>query len=218
MFKIVFITGWGIEASIGKKIEQMLNQKIILINLSKDLYKEIPANSIIIAWSLGGLFAINYCYLFPNNCAKLILLSSTPKFIKDHNWLGIEPLIAKKFSQDCNQDYENLIDEFIKLIQFPNKDLVIRKFLNEHKSNNKKDMKYFLKLLFEEDYREKYKKLTIPILHILGSLDPIIPIEIIDHLNLLNSNNVFKIIDQAGHIPFLTHTNLVKKYIEDFII
>ena len=72
-------------------------------------------------------------------------------------------------------------------------------------------------MLINADLRSIYQQINIPILHILGELDSIIPCSVAKQLKILNLNTNIKTINAAGHIPFITHSETFINHLTDFI-
>ena len=218
---IVFLAGFGFKSSIWNKfVEYFSDYQIILVELPiietdninliiNHLVNQIPAQSIVIAWSLSGLFAIDLCIRNPQQFTKLVLLSSTPRFIAAPKWSGIDCKQINKFKKMLQSNPESFFDHFIKLIQYPNHSLDLREYLYKHLVNINAEsisLVNYLDLILKSDCRDFYSRITIPILAIHGDLDVII-----------GFNNNATIIKQSGHISFLTHPQELVEHINRFL-
>lgn len=61
-------------------------------SLSAWLDSEISQPATLIGWSLGGLVATQFALDFPHKVSGLGLIASSPKFIAEGDWPGIQPL------------------------------------------------------------------------------------------------------------------------------
>jgi pimeloyl-[acyl-carrier protein] methyl ester esterase len=71
---LIDLPGHGRSANVDGGLNEWCNEII----------KILPNNPILLGWSLGGLLAINIANKI--KISQLILLASTPKFIKDNDW------------------------------------------------------------------------------------------------------------------------------------
>lgn len=169
---------------------------------------------IIVAWSLGGLFAIKFCAAHPNLCKKLILVNCLPKFVSDDTWQAIPTHIAREFAQLCRANMHHALEKFTRLVKHPTHTHAIEQHLlfeNKYHASLKRQLQF----LFAADYRSLLKKLNIPISCYFGTHDTIIPIQAAQQLKTINPNITLKIIQKAGHIPFLSHTNDFITHLKD---
>ncbi len=235
---IVLIPGWGFNKEIFIPLIEWLSTKYEIINLefpisklslrtndeilnniSKTFYNKIPDNSIIIGWSLGGLLASHFCYLFPQKCKKIINLCSTPKFVATETWNGIHGSDLNGFRNLAYRDLEKLIKKISMLVVNPIKDRkLISQIRNRMKDpiTDRKELLLYLDILIDSDIRKDYSKISSPILHIIGEKDNIVPKNIVDNFKELNQKNV-KIISESGHIPFWTHKEELFESIDTFL-
>jgi pimeloyl-[acyl-carrier protein] methyl ester esterase len=220
---IVFLPGLGFRSSIWDKIKfAFINDEVLFLdfphflNTDKksleditDYFSEkIPINSDIIAWSFSGLFAIDFCHRFPKKVRKLILISSTPRFLVSEQWPGISINSSKNFDKIANEDLAFFIRKLINNVRYPSKSHELKSYLYSHVITDPNYLIPYLQILFSEDLREKYQILHHPTLLILGKEDPIVPEKLWMAMEKLNKNLQTKIIEQSGHVSFLTHTDI----------
>jgi len=216
---LVFLPGWGFKASIWKAIShQFPYHKNLFIDLPTEtndilsaIHDQIPSHSILIAWSLSGMIATDLCLAYPDKYLKLITVSSTPIFPKDNN--------SMTFQQNALTDLPALMKHFQRLVNGKNRDVSKRNILQSHMmdSSESQTLLFYLDLLMQSDKREAYHRLNLPVLHIAGDNDYLIPIE---HYTLIKQQypqHRVKIIEQAGHIPFITHEDIFVQHVQDFI-
>lgn len=201
---IVFLPGWGFKASIWQGIgKELCGHNIIYCDLPQltkkhnrwdfigdYLAKQIPQNSIIIAWSLGGLAALYLCCLYPQICKKLILVASAPKFTA----------ITESFVTSAEKNITLTMEKFLRFVQYPNHSALIRSELKNHLVNVKQEeqsLLYYLKLMQATDLSNIAAALPQPIVQMHGEKDAVVA----------NNGNI-KLIKNAGHALFLTHPKL----------
>jgi len=219
---ILFFPGWGFRASIWDSTLKFLshfNTKVLDLprNLEVDFehqifdifHKEGRDKFIIVAWSLSGLPAIKFCHQYPHFCKKLILVNSLPRFVTTENWQAISQQVANQFLEDSQLNLEKVLDQFIRLVQYPNHSKSIKSFFKLNcidPVTHQLTLLSHLEFLFSADYRNLFASLDIPILGIFGFHDAIVPIQSASLLEKLNKKSRVKILSRTGHAPFLTHT------------
>ncbi|MFW0072639.1 MAG: alpha/beta hydrolase [Coxiella-like endosymbiont] len=226
---ILFISGWGFKASLLKESSCYFNE-FTLIDLPhlnelkldlivRHLSMNLADGSIIVGWSLGGLVAIQLASLFPEKVRKLILLSSSPRFLQDKGWKGIRRNEAIKFLNLAKSNIKCLFDYFLFLVNYPNtiahyKTLLINNLIDWQ--TNKNYLIRYLEILFRADIRELYKSIKVPILHLIGEKDPIVQFNS-EELIRLNDRTKVHLISKGGHIIFLSHGKECKEQLTRFI-
>lgn len=229
---IALLPGWGFKASIWHefiKPYQYFNKityidlpvnSLCLDHILDQLSLQILPGSTIAAWSLGGLLAIALCHRYPGRYKKLILASSTPKFVSayNENWPGISSEKALKFYRKSEINMADLLQNFLRLVEYPLHKALLRNIIKKHLIYADSiflcdHLKYYLGLLIQSDFREYYHQLSLPIYHIFGELDAIVPV--LTSEKLLISNSIIRVIPKAGHISFLTHHKIFKKYFDE---
>ncbi len=224
---VYFIPGWGFNADAVRYFNinncnffglNYFNE----INLSINYITSLMANTIkeqsyIIGWSLGGLFAINIGFLYPHKIRKIILLASQPKLLEDVHWDGISSKQINEISRIGHTNFNSLHNKFIQLVNYPNRNIVFKKYLfNNHCFFKKQSCLSLLKLIMETDLRHEYKYMNSKILHIINDKDVILH-QNINHLIKLNPNIKVATINGAGHAGFISYKNIYNKIIKDFI-
>lgn len=175
-----------------------------------------------LGWSLGGLVAMKVAELFPGSILKLVLIASSPAFVKHNNWQhAVDKQVFENFASDLHNDLKSTIVRFLSLqvrgaedsrqtlkrlrdITF-SKDLATKQALREG-----------LIMLEQTDLRSMFEDMKIPALLIGGERDTLVPYEA---LTILASNNNVKasIIEKAGHAPFLSHPDQCAEAITGFL-
>ncbi len=63
-----------------------------------ELARQLPDNTILLGWSLGGQVAMRAALDHPHKIARLVLLASTPKFVAAEDWrCGMAPADLQEF-------------------------------------------------------------------------------------------------------------------------
>ncbi len=179
------------------------------------LARSIKKHSVIIAWSLGGLFAIKIASLFPDKIRKLVLLATQPRLTSADNYSGIDSKAIEDFISMATDDFETFQKRFIGLVGFPNKRIM--KQLNAcFRLNSVENLLACLKLILLSDLRDEYSKLKTSMLYIIGQQDAVLKQDA-QCLLTLNPNAKIILIPNAGHSGFLTYPTLYRAIITNFI-
>ena len=227
---IVFLSGWGFHANIGQSIKQHFPNTILLdlplLDLSRNacdlstittyLAKHIPQQSIIIAWSMSGLFAIELCHVYREHYRQLILINSLPYFAADHHWPAISRMLIDEFIVAANQNLTALFQRFLHLTRYPSRDTQLKMLLEQHCIDpTEMQLMIYLTLLFNTDVRQQYSELSIPLTLFFATHDAIIPQEIIPHVSQLNPQAQLHIFSDAGHASFLTEQTIFSQLLQE---
>jgi len=168
----------------------------------------IPDNTVLISWSLGGLYAIQLAHQYPEKIKKLILIASTPCFTEKKDWAGINLAEQEKFRALLNLSPERISQRFLSLVSYPEPlqeslrpylDLSLN--LSSHLASDQTALDF----LFKSDLREIYKKLDLPIFYLFGEQDAIIQSSHTHQLLKLNQRASIHVIPHASHLPFISH-------------
>lgn len=226
--KIVFLPGWGVDVNIWQPIAKLFttaeflnlpyydrcDEETILTWLKHHILKD----SIIIAWSISALFIIRFISEFPQHVKKVVLVASTPRFLATNTWQGITVKMRRYFLETIFPEEIVDFDYFNKISLFPNVTQNRVKLLeacNMQRTESKHLIRY-LDLLFTLDYRDYYKNITTPTLHILGNSDAIVK-ACPQQLQMLNGSIYIRSIIDAGHTPFLSHPDEFGQIVLSFI-
>ena len=232
---IIFLSGWGFQSSIWEDITSEFSEACHCeaagrgnpafagsprLRLAMTEYNDqLPNDSILVGWSLGGMIAANLCRLFPGKFRKLITVTCNPKFVATHDWPGVEEKNFTQFYQQAEKDLPSLLKEFQRLAIGNNRDPEIRKILQTHihDAEQKELLLSHLDLLMQLDTRETYSEINIPTLHLFGDEDVLVPANCATRIKENYPHHTTHVIQGAGHIPFLTHKDEFMQQLRGFI-
>jgi pimeloyl-ACP methyl ester esterase len=225
---LVFLPGWGFKASVWETIGARfpshhvmycdlpaLNDRS-LSSVIDEIGNHLPDNAVIIGWSLGGMLGAMLCEQYIAKCRSLITVSSSPKFVSDHTWQCVSKTEAAQFTKTFTEDTDQLLKSFRKWVAFPQ--LTELGYLNQHMIDDKSLLADYLDILMNEDFRRFYQSLTLPVTHIFGGRDAILPADLLTQMRNNYSYADIQTIEGAGHAPFITHSeefiNVVNRFLE----
>lgn len=244
---LVFIHGWASQNAVWRTWTQenfAQNFRVHLIDLpgfgsspklelEKDadvnaawldaLEEALPEKFILIGWSLGGLMAQQLALRLPERTLGLICLASSPKFMRGKGWInGISPELLVDFFKALSSDSLALLKKFWKLQLQGGVGVreLMRSFvatMQENKLPSFTGLWQGLELLRDLDLRDDLARLTTPTYWLLGEFDPLVPQEIQQELLTLQPQAKIQLIENAGHTPFLTHSQETADFIRNFL-
>ena len=122
----VLLHGWGMNQGVWQlikpELEFLYSGKVRCLDLpgygdhdvSLDPYtlhdaaqlvsQQLKPKSVLMGWSLGGLFAIYIAKHWPEKVSKVILVASTPFFVEQLPWEGIKPKVLTQFKEQLLQE------------------------------------------------------------------------------------------------------------------
>jgi len=210
----VFLPGWGFDANIFESIFQKFESAECIglpqnvsteMDVIEYLAGKIPDQSIVVAWSLSGLFALEILSLYPNKYRRLIMLGSTPYFSRIEDWRGVSEAFKKSFIENYLTNKAFLKPTFLKQIAYPIRNGQVRNLLEMHCLIGQENISglFYLHYLFGQDLREIASKYQDKITYLIGDHDAILPQNTVHQLEALGGN--VTTIEGAGHVPFLSH-------------
>ena len=229
---LCFIHGWGfdgrvLEGFMGGFLPEWDVKTLVLPGYNGDaplalglesvaraLIPDVPDHSILIGWSLGGLIGIRISSLKP--VKKLILLASTPCFVKRQNWLfGTEPELVRGLMRRINDDPGRALREFAKLIsrgdRSPRATFRTLAMLLERNMVHTSALLDGLDILQNADLRTELSDLGSRAGGILAANDPLVPAAVAGAMLSLNPNMELRTISNSGHVPFISRPEQTRR-------
>jgi len=233
---LLVIHGWGMNHTVWQAVAAQLeqhfrvhwldlaghgvNRDIPLGNIeqiSALIAAEIPPQTSILAWSLGGLIAQHIALQQPDKVKQLCLVASSPCFVQTASWqTAMQKQFLENFAVSLNNDFSGTLSRFLAL-QF----LGVKGVQTEIKQLRQQLLAHppatqalidglailqtanFNQSTAIEEIKENGNS-NIPIHWILGRLDRLVPISVATVL-ANRPNNTVTTIAKAGHAPFISH-------------
>ncbi len=228
---IVFLHGWGMNKNIFKDfVDKYLNKEnVIMLDLPgyagdspsivfdeqvSELREQIPQGAHLVAWSLGGLYALRMANLYPDQLSKLTMVCSTPSFAKKVGFNNaLRPDVLDQFNIQLQQNRDKTIERFLLLQLHGQKGVKgivksIRKSLSQQDLPSSEVLEFGLQCLKLMDLRKELRKCTVPVHFILGEKDKIVPVAVEQDLIKINQLCYVSVLIGAAHLPFVTHPDL----------
>ncbi len=175
-----------------------------------------------LGWSLGGLFALHAAKTRPTRAKALIMLCSTPRFVRGEDWpRGMDIEVFRKFEAALHDDVHGTVERF----------LALETLGCEHARDAVRELRAEafawgdpgpaaladgLNLLENCDLRVLLPSLSVPNLWIAARRDRLVDPRAVAAAAALTPNAQTLQLD-SGHAPFLTHPDALSEAVLAFL-
>ena len=228
-FDLVLIHGWSMNGAVWTSLIEALsphyrvhwcdlpgygdNRDCAVSDLSEmraQLLVDAPAKAIWLGWSLGGLLATEIALNAPERVSALITVASSPKFMADAQWLGIQPNVLNQFQRHLIEDFSLTIERFMAMQAMGSptarQDIkAVKQAVLSRPTPALSALVRDLDWLCCLDFREPLTNINVPFLRLYGRLDSLVPHKMVRELNTLVPQSDFHIFPHASHAPFISH-------------
>ena len=232
---LVLIHGWGMHGGVWQPIIKQLARPFCLHivdlpgmgysqpiepshlhALAEKVLEVMPANADVCGWSLGGLVAMRIALLQPDRVRRLVLVSSSPRFVNGPeatDWQdGIAAENFTQFAAQVSQDYQGTLKRFFSLQCQGASDArsitrQLRTSFAERPTPTSATLQKALKILLDTDLRDEIVGLRRPVLLIHGDRDALAPVQAAHWLAQHLPFGRLRVIAGAAHAPFLSHAD-----------
>ena len=172
--------------------------------------EQLSPGSILMGWSLGGLFALYIAKHWPNKVAKVILVASSPFFAEADDWPGIKASVLEQFKEQLVNNREKTIGLYLSiqdmLSESARDDIKqLKHLLNQYSAPKSEALSAGLNILQNDDLRNVFAHCPVPVKAIFGRLDALVPYKAINKMAALNTEFEYEVLDKASHAPFISH-------------
>lgn len=241
---LVLIHGWGAHGGIWSELTDILantfrltiidlpgagrskpmKKTFTLENVIAEIKKVTPQSAIWLGWSLGALIVQSMAITDKTRVKKFILFGGSPCFARKNDWpCATEEKVLNDFGELLRSDAKKTLSRFLSL-QMGNDPMareVLRKQreqLFEYGEPDIPTLNEMLDVLKETDLRSSLNKITQPGLLFHGTRDTLAPIGAAEFMRDNLDITDLVSIENGGHIPFLTHTDLCVQKINEFCV
>jgi pimeloyl-[acyl-carrier protein] methyl ester esterase len=182
-----------------------------------------PARADWLGWSLGGLIALWAAAHHPQRLRRLVLLTSTPRFVRGPDWpAAMDPQVFDDFALALGQACRPALLRFVALQtrggDRPRDDQRrLRARLFERGEPDPAALAEGLAILRGSDLRAQLGRVVPPVLVIAGGRDTLIPAGASRALAHALPQGRLLEITAAGHAPFLSHVAALSQAIRGFL-
>ncbi|MBB1299364.1 MULTISPECIES: pimeloyl-ACP methyl ester esterase BioH [Pseudoalteromonas] len=230
--ELVLLHGWGMNQGVWQLVQPELEflysgnvrshdlpgfgnsdvcpSPYTLHDAAEILSKQLKPKSILMGWSLGGLFALYIAKHWPEKVSKVILIASTPFFAEADNWPGIKANVLAQFKEQLVNHREKTIERFLAIQAMGSESArddikQLKQLLNQYSAPQSDALSAGLDILQNDDLRDLFTHCPVPIRGVFGRLDALVPYKAISKMSALNTEFEYEVLDKASHAPFISH-------------
>lgn len=230
---LVMLHGWAMHGGIWESVTQQLAKHFRLHRVDlpgHGLSRNCPLNSLesmvnlivgrlpdaytVCGWSLGGQIAIKLALRAPERVRRLVLVATTPCFVKRHDWpWGMAYQTLRLFMDNLERDYAQTLNRFLALQVSGSSDqskvlAQLRQSLLQRAQPEQRVLQMGLRILMTSDLRTELKGIMQPALLIHGEKDMIAPANAAKWMRQQLPRANLKMFPNCGHAPFLAFPEL----------
>ncbi len=238
---LVLLHGWGVNQGVWQSVAQQLGGKVQLMTpdlpgfgLCREypqpyrldavvdlLAAQIPAQSYVCGWSLGGLLAIALAHRYPQKVRQLGLIAASPCFIAQQGWPGMAEAIMQQFAHSLSENLPLTIERFLAIQAMGSSSAradikALKQVIMAYPMADKAAVEGALQLL-KLDLRAEFAALTIPVAGLYGRLDSLVPVKVVEQLAQLQPQGRFTVLPPASHAPFISHPEAFLRWLQHWL-
>jgi pimeloyl-[acyl-carrier protein] methyl ester esterase len=170
-----------------------------------------PERSVWLGWSLGGLIAMEAALRAPKRVAALILVTTTPRFVRAPDWpAAMDAGTLEQFHDALRADPGGTLDRFLALQVRGSESAretlrTLRRDVALRPAPNPAALELGLDLLRDGDLRDRLDAVACPTLWLFGGRDTLAPAAAAEGIVGLLPDARCHVIIGAAHAPFLSH-------------
>lgn len=238
---LVLLHGWGMNQGVWRSVVSQFEHKVQLLTpdlpgfglhqqypvpyqldaIVELLAVQIPDNSYLCGWSLGGLLATAIAKRFPHKVRQLGLVAASPCFVACAQWPGMAEQVLQQFAQALSNNLTQTIERFLAIQAMGSSSAredikMLRQAIMAYPAAQPEAVVGALQLL-KLDLRAEFSALTQPVSGIFGRLDALVPADVVKPLQLLNRNARLTVVEHASHAPFISHPDAFNLWLSDWV-
>jgi len=177
----------------------------------EDILNVLPAQCVLLGWSLGGQLALELAQRAPQRIQALVLVSTTPRFAQSPDWPhGMSAHAVRTFSNSLEQDWRQTLSDFVWLQLRGGRHAEatqqrVRLALTEHGAPRPEALQAGMQLLGSLDLRAMLPGVAQRALLIAGQNDRVVLPAATHWLGEALPEGSFHQIPRAAHAAFLSH-------------
>ena len=229
---LVLLHGWGLNARIWDKLVDSLaglhrlhridlpghgtsewsRECRTLDDFTRAIAPHVPRNAMVLGWSLGGMVALRLAVLAPERISRLVLVSTTPRFVTGPDWTtAMTPQVLANFSTRLRDDYRGTVQEFLALqVRGDERELASLRELRQRLTSGGLPqalaLEVGLEILGTTDLRTSLAQLSTPTWIVTGEHDRVTPPAAGRYLAEQIPGAALHVVRRAGHAPFISHS------------
>lgn len=231
--QLVLLHGWGFDRSVFAlwqiELERYFDVRhtdlpgygdaaLTLDMWCTDLAAELAQPVVLVGWSLGGQAAVQFAYRYPAKVSALINIAGNPSFVQRDDWRSAMPMRTfDDFEQGFSSNPQRTLRRFASLVtQAGDNTRRLRKTLCNSVATAQAHQQG-LTFLRHWDVRSELQQLPMPVLHLLGERDQLVPYALAESLQTLAPQQRVLAVSDAGHAVFLDNSSELAAEIHRFV-
>ncbi|MBU2178347.1 MAG: pimeloyl-ACP methyl ester esterase BioH [Gammaproteobacteria bacterium] len=227
---LVLVHGWGLNHAVWQQILPQLAEHFVVLtpdlpgfglathypepytlaDVAAMVAAQIPAGSLVLGWSLGGLVATQIALDYPDKVKALALVASSPCFVAGDDWPGMAPAVLSQFAAALAKDVALTIDRFLAIQALGSETArqeikLLKQALLSLPLPQPVALAGGLTILATDDLRSRLTELCMPVAGCYGRLDSLVPVAMLTKLQALLPQSEFTVLPKASHAPFISH-------------
>lgn len=235
---LVLLHGWGFDQRIWDGLVPALKKNFIVVTIdlpcfgnntlcsadinevTQNILDQLPAKSILLGWSLGGMVATYLACHYPERVAALVTVGSNLKWVAEDDSPGASADNFAAFFENLSQNFEVSKQHFCGVVaRGDSRERQLAKTLRQHLSPvSLENFLTGLRLLNSIDNRKDFAALTVPGLHIFAEKDQMVPLAVEETMRTINPGQRTAMMADTGHAPFLSEPLLFAGILHDFVV
>lgn len=227
---LVLLHGWGTDSSawescrswqahfrirtidlpgFGKSAESAWPGLEVLLAQLQDV---LPERCTVMGWSMGGQLATLLAARCAEQVERLVTIASNPHFLASDDWPGMDAETANTFHALMEEKGIAGLKRFAMLVAHGDlRDRQVMEALraSSHTAPNEQALLASLATLESLDTRETLEQLPMPVLHILGEADQLVPVALAKALRREYPRHNIQVLPALAHAPFVSDAQAV---------
>lgn len=234
---LMLLHGWGAHAGVWSEVigRMDLGHAVIAPDYPADravdgsinevldrLAGLVPEACVVAGWSLGGQLALQLALRYPRRIRKLILVSTTPRFVTAPDWpCGMDKAVFSAFADSLPANPGQALRRFLLLQTQGDAQarIVVRKLeilLSARPDPDEPALLQTLDWLRDTDLRAVLPEIAQPTLVMHGDCDHITPLSAGEYLAAQLADARFECMAGAAHLPFVSDPDAFSRRLTEF--
>ncbi|MEW6562409.1 MAG: pimeloyl-ACP methyl ester esterase BioH [Pseudomonadota bacterium] len=239
---LLLVHGWGMHGGLwGPAVEQLAMRYTVLrvdlpghgasapqADYSLDalvdrLATQFTSPLAVCGWSLGGQVALRWAQRAPEIVRKLLLVSSTPRFVQAEGWkCAMAPDVLQAFAASLLENRAQTLKRFLALQVRGGENerellTVLRAQLFSRGEPEAVALRGGLEILRDSDQRADLSEVVQPTLIIAGARDTLTPAAASEYMAAQMPQARLRVMEGAAHAPFLSHPKIFTDELVKFL-
>lgn len=222
---LVMLHGWGSNSAIWSALTSKLPEELGVVwvdlpgfgehgdlplnDFSNPFLEQLPAGSVLVGWSLGGMLAVRLA-ASSENIIGLVTIGTNACFVANEVWPhAMQEATFLQFKNNFCEDAKATFTRFLMLQSQGDgqRKQVLKALMQCQSAPEFEQLERWvcaLNWLGEWDNCRALQSLQLPQLHILGKEDQLVPSACADSLSTLNERAKVEVLDGVGHVPHVS--------------